>query len=112
MVIRQLTIIGFVLVLSACTSDTAAPEAEDSTAPTQEDASSDQSSSDPSQAEFDERMDGVASDPDGFELTVVECVNDGEFIDYSWGITNTSSERRTYASVSYTHLTLPTNREV
>ena len=72
MVIRQLTIIGIVLVLSACTSDTAAPEVEATTTPTQEDASSDQSSSDPSQAEFDAAMDGVASDADGFELTVIE----------------------------------------
>jgi hypothetical protein len=51
----------------------------------------------PSQAEFNEQLEGVPSDPASFELEVVSCTNDGEFIDYEWGITNLSDERRTFA---------------
>ena len=49
-------------------------------------------------AEFDDLMEGVPTDPTTYELTVVSCTNDGEFIDYTWGITNLSDERKTYAS--------------
>lgn len=55
----------------------------------------------PTQAEFNEAMQGVPSDPDGYELTVVSCVNDGEFVRYTWGLTNLSDERRTFAFDPY-----------
>ena len=55
----------------------------------------------PTQDEFNEKLEGVASNPDDYELTVVSCVNDGEFIRYSWGITNLSDERRTFAFDPY-----------
>ena len=55
------------------------------------------SSSGPSQAEFDELLEGRLTDPEEFELEVVSCFNDGEFIDYTWGITNLSDSRKTYS---------------
>ena len=55
----------------------------------------------PSQDEFDEKLDGVASGPESYELKIVSCVNDGEFIRYVWGITNLSDERRTFAFDPY-----------
>ncbi len=51
----------------------------------------------PDQAEFNEAMQGVPVDPDSYELTVVRCQNDGEFIRYTWGIKNLSGERKTFA---------------
>ena len=55
----------------------------------------------PNQAEFNDAMEGIPSDPDGYEVTVVSCVNDGEVIRYTWGITNLSDERRTFAFDPY-----------
>lgn len=55
----------------------------------------------PSTGEFNDLMDGVPTDPTTYELTVVSCVNDGEFIDYTWGLTNLSDERKTYAFEPY-----------
>jgi len=55
----------------------------------------------PSQAEFDDALEGVPSDPDTYELTVVSCVNDGEFIRYTWGLKNLTEERRTFAFDPY-----------
>lgn len=55
----------------------------------------------PTQAEFNDAMEGVTTDPATYELTVVSCVNDGEGIYYTWGITNLTDERRTYAFDPY-----------
>ncbi|MDW3177861.1 MAG: hypothetical protein R8J94_10760 [Acidimicrobiia bacterium] len=55
----------------------------------------------PTQAEFDEAMHGVRSDPASYDLTVVNCQNDGEFVDYAWGLTNLSGEPRTFAFDPY-----------
>ena len=55
----------------------------------------------PSQAEFDEALDGVPSEPDSYELSVVSCTNDGEFIRYTWGLKNLTDERRTFAFDPY-----------
>ncbi len=51
----------------------------------------------PSQADFAEAMDGVPTDPDTYELEILECVNDGEFITYRWELTNTGDQRKTFA---------------
>lgn len=51
----------------------------------------------PSQAEFNETMEGITADPSTYELTVVSCANDGEFIRFTWGLTNLTEERKTYA---------------
>jgi hypothetical protein len=55
----------------------------------------------PTRDEFNEKLEGVEADPDEYELTVVSCVNDGEFIRYTWGISNLSDERRTFAFDPY-----------
>lgn len=51
----------------------------------------------PTQAEFNDAVEGVPSDPDTYELTVVSCENDGEFIRYTWGLKNLTETRKTYA---------------
>lgn len=55
----------------------------------------------PSQAEFNEAMEGVPSDPSTYELEVVSCVNDGEAIRYTWGLTNLSNTQKTFAFDPY-----------
>jgi len=55
----------------------------------------------PTQNEFSEKLEGVEVNSDEYELTLVSCVNDGEFIRYTWGIGNLSGERRTYAFDPY-----------
>ena len=55
----------------------------------------------PSQAEFEEAMDGVLADPETYELEILECINDGEFITYRWELTNTGAERKTFAFDPY-----------
>ena len=75
---RILAFLGLVLFLSACGGDDG-----------------------PTRDEFDEKLEGVQADPADYELTVVSCVNDGEFISYTWGITNLSDERRTFAFDPY-----------
>jgi hypothetical protein len=55
----------------------------------------------PARDEFNEKLEGIEADPDEYELTVVSCVNDGEFIRYTWGISNLSDKRRTYAFDPY-----------
>ena len=59
------------------------------------------SSSGPTQGEFDELLEGRLTDPEEFQLEVVSCFNDGEFIQFSWGITNLSDSRKTYAFDPY-----------
>lgn len=51
----------------------------------------------PNQPEFTDAMEGVPADPDSYELTVVSCTNDGEFIRFTWGLRNLSDRRRTFA---------------
>ncbi|MFT7475734.1 MAG: hypothetical protein ACI81L_002675 [Verrucomicrobiales bacterium] len=55
----------------------------------------------PSQTEFNEQLDGVPSDQESFDLEVVSCVNDGEFVRYTWRLSNLSDERRTFAFDPY-----------
>jgi len=55
----------------------------------------------PTRDEFNEKLEGLEADTDEYELTVVSCVNDGEFIRYTWGISNLSDERRTLAFDPY-----------
>lgn len=55
----------------------------------------------PTQAEFTDAMEGVPADPNSYELTVVSCTNDGEFVDYTWGLKNLSDQRKTYAFDPY-----------
>lgn len=55
----------------------------------------------PTQAEFNDAVEGVPSDPDTYDLTVVSCENDGEFIRYTWGLTNLSDARKTFAFDPY-----------
>ena len=55
----------------------------------------------PSRDEFNEKLEGVEADPADYEVAVVSCVNDGEFISYSWGITNLSDSTRTFAFDPY-----------
>ena len=47
--------------------------------------------------EFNDKLEGVTADPSEYELTVVRCENDGEFIDLVWGITNLNDSSRTFA---------------
>jgi len=49
------------------------------------------------QQQFNDALDGVPSDPDSFELDVISCVNDGEFITYEWGLTNLTDAPKTFA---------------
>ena len=49
------------------------------------------------QTEFNEALDGIPSDPETFELEVFECVNDGEFILYEWGLRNLTEDHKTFA---------------
>jgi hypothetical protein len=55
----------------------------------------------PSRDEFNEKLEGVEADPDDYELALESCVNDGEFIRYTWGVSNLSDERRTFAFDPY-----------
>ena len=55
----------------------------------------------PNQAEFNEALEGVPTDPASYELTVVSCENDGEFVRYTWGLKNLSDERKTFAFDPY-----------
>ena len=55
----------------------------------------------PTDDEFGSLLEGELADPAGYELDIISCVNDGEFIRYEWGITNLSDERRTFAFDPY-----------
>ena len=63
----------------------------------------------PSQAAFDDALDGVPSDPDSYQLTIVDCTNDGTVLNYTWGLKNLTQERRTFAFDPY--LTNSSNEE-
>ena len=72
MKLSRLLCIVFLLVLSACTDG-------------------------PSDEEFGAKLDGVLANPETYELDIISCVNDGEFIESSWAITNLADENRTFA---------------